>query len=66
MRAVLNEAVVNRSGVNVVVTVWEAVVNPVVVDAVALIFGAAAALPGVTARGITGPPYSTMYPNAQA
>ena len=58
-------AVVNRSGVNVVVTVCEAVVNPVVVVAVALIFGAAAALPGVTARGITGPPNSTMYPNAQ-
>ena len=36
-----------------------------VVVAVALIFGAAAGLPGVTASGITGPPYSTIYPVGQ-
>ena len=62
MREVANDALVKRSGVNVVVTVCEAVVNPVAVDAAALIFGAAAWLPGVTASGITGPPYSTTYP----
>ena len=65
MRAVAKLALLNRSLVNVVVTVCEAVVNPVEVEAVALIFGAAAALPGVTARGTTGPPYSTTYPSAQ-
>ena len=62
MRAVAKLALVNRSFVNVVVTVCDAVVNPVLVEAVALIFGAAAALPGVTARGTTGPPNSTTYP----
>ena len=59
MRDVAKLALVNRSGVNVVVTVCEAVVNPVVVEAVAFIFGAAAALPAVIARGTTGPPNST-------
>ena len=59
MREVAKVAVVKRSGVNVAVTVCEAVVNPVVVVAVALIFGADVALPGVTAIGITGPPNST-------
>ena len=59
MRDVAKPTLVKRSAVNVVVTVCEAVVNPVAVEAVALIFGAAAELPGVTARGTTGPPNST-------
>jgi hypothetical protein len=59
MREVAKVAVVKRSGVNVVVTVCEAVVNPVLVLAVALIFGADDELPGVTAIGTTGPPNST-------
>ena len=65
MRAVAKPALVNRSFVNVVVTVCEAVVNPVVVDAVELIFGAAAALPAVTVIGTTGPPNSTKKPNGR-